>query len=128
MYKVGIALFLCFLTPAMAITATRTGSGGMLLKCTNSMYPTFTCNSNLTLEFVGYSHNFKVGDIVAYSPTIEQRFTGKQKGFIVTATYILHRIIGNINGTYILKGDNNDFLDNDYYGNIKEYQIRYKVI
>ncbi len=118
------------------IQADRTGSHGFTISCTNSMYPTLTCDDNVTLQFVGYDHNFSVGDIVIYAPTVTQRWNARQNGFWITTTYLIHRIVGKRDNGYVLKGDNNLYNDNDFYceemsynceGIVEDWQIRYKV-
>lgn len=114
--------------PTTAITMDKKATKGYYLLCTESMLPTFSCENNLTMKFVGYNHNFTTGDIVAYAPTVIQRWKGLQQDFHLTSTYVIHRIIRIEDNNYILKGDNNDFEDNQIIGNITKYQIRYKVI
>lgn len=95
----------------------------------DSMFPVFTCHNILKVKFLNANDKLKleIGDIVAYSPTTIQRFKARQEGFHITTTWILHRIINKTNQGYILKGDNNNFVDNDYFGLIKPYQMSYKV-
>jgi hypothetical protein len=120
---------LVFLMFALFLLADKGGTHGISIFCdSQSMYPAFTCNNRLTLQTVQVNDQakLKVGDIVFYSPSPEQRFAGKQLGFY-PKDMLIHRITNITQQSLILKGDANDFYDNDYFGDIKPYQIRYIV-
>lgn len=126
-WAIILGIFLIF--PVHGLILDERGTQGMTLLCTNSMQPTFSCKNNLTLEFIGYSHNYSVGDIVAYSPTAQQRYIGIRKGFqLSNMGFVLHRLVAIQGDSMFLMGDANSFVDNDYIGNISAYQIRYKVV
>lgn len=73
-------------------------------------------------------NSIEVGTVVAYSPTVEQRYNGCLKGLCAHLSYIVHRIIGRTPNGYIIKGDNNDAADNEFYGTIQSYQVSYKML
>lgn len=127
--QTNLILTLFFLS--LTIGSISVGKDGVIpISCdTNSMFPTLDCNSHLKAKFLTSQErtNLSIGDIVLYSPTTSQRFRAKQNNFHVTATYILHRIINITENNYKIKGDNNNFIDNDFFGVIKPFQVSYKV-
>ncbi|MGQ0466816.1 MAG: signal peptidase I [Sporichthyaceae bacterium] len=48
------------------------------------------------------TNDYRIGDVVAYQPRLEN---GKRGGMVI------HRIVGIESDGFVLKGDNNDFLD-----------------
>jgi hypothetical protein len=103
---------------------------GMTISCaTSSMLPTLDCHNKVGMKYLfpDQRSSLSVGDIVAYSPTLQQRYIARQQGITWDTTFVLHRIVG-INSTgYIIQGDSNEWTDNSIYGNIKPYQVSYIV-
>ena len=92
------------------------------LKCrTWSMSPVFTCNDKLS----GYKptkEEIKIGDIIGFK---------KPNNFEDDIFFVLHRVIDiDANNSFITKGDNNDFFDEEKieYKNVlfKVSKIEYK--
>lgn len=104
---------------------------GMWISCaSDSMAPSMTCHDKLGLKFLqpDQRSNLSIGDIVVYSATMQQRYAARQMGWTWTTTYLIHRIVGKNSTGYVIKGDNNPVADNEYFGNIKFYQVSYKVM
>lgn len=76
------------------------------LRCTGSMRPLFGCKDTVLFK---KAQNIEIGDVVAYD---------------MGDHYILHQIIGEIEGCYILKGANNLLPDARC---VRPEQIKYEV-
>lgn len=96
----------------------------LLLLCTLSMYPTFSCHNNLTTGAYlnGNTSSLQVGDIAVYSLSTEAAFTYGLNGKGIR--YIIHRVVSIQNQTYIFKGDNNPYADSLP---VPYYRIVYKI-
>lgn len=95
------------------------------IKCnSNSMYPTFDCDSRLNGYYISDKYNISIGTIIWFS---SYGYYSKVK-----SSFIVHRIIGidyDSKGMYyITKGDNNDISDYEAWGiKVRPYAVLFRV-